>query len=470
MEDRRRSPRAIEIGIVTVILILSLAACQQDTQGSSSRPSGTVEDILALRDRDDLNVLFILVDTLRADHLTTYGYERDTSPEIDQLAHEGIRFANHISQSSWTKCSMASLWTGLYPARSRVTRAPDAIPEEAVLPAEIFRDAGFRTSGIWRNGWIAPNFGFGQGFENYTQPRPGMIDRPQPHEAPNKTLPGTDADIIRSTMTFLRSYGHERWFLYLHLMDVHQYVYSPDEALYGTTYLDIYDNSIRWTDGLIGHLLDELDERGLRDNTLIVFASDHGEAFGDHGNEGHARDVYAEVTTTPFILSLPFRLEPGVVIDSRTANVDVWPTVLELIGLSPLESTDGRSRVDDIRVAGRGTSIPDGLEAEPTFAMLDQTWGRDRQDPAPLVAVHQEGWRLFHGTVGSTEPKLFDKRIDPTEQNDVANEHPKVVESLVSVVEQHLDASPPPWGDASEKIELDDMQINQLRALGYGVQ
>jgi arylsulfatase A-like enzyme len=463
----RRATGIISCGLISVV---AFSACQRDAATPSPRPAGTVEDLLTLRDRDDLNVLFILVDTLRADHLSVYGYERDTSPVIDQLAREGIRFPRHVSQSSWTKCSMASMWTGLYPPRSRVTRAPDALPGQAVLPAEIFREAGFRTSGIWRNGWIAPNFGFGQGFETYTQPKPGAVDRPQPHKAPHMTLPGTDADIIRSAITFLRSYGHERWFLYLHMMDVHQYVYSPEEALYGTSYLDIYDNSIRWTDGLIGHLLDELEERGLRDNTLIVFASDHGEAFGDHGSEGHARDVYAEVTTTPFILSLPFRLDPGIVVDSRTANVDLWPTVLELVGMSPLEETDGRTRVADILAAGRGTSAPTPDGPESTFAMLDQSWGRDQQPPLPLIAVHREDWRLIHSAARPAQPELFDKRTDPAEQNNVAGENPEVVESLKAVVEKHLDAPPPPWGDASETIELDDMQMNQLRALGYGVQ
>ena len=269
---------------------------------------GSAPPGLAFAERDDFNVLFILVDTLRADHLTSYGYERDTSPNLSELASTGIRFSHHVSQSSWTKCSMASLWTGMYPARSGVLRAPHVLAEGAKLPAEIFRDAGFETAGIWRNGWIASNFGFSQGFDNYTKPKPSPQDRPQHHRAPNMSLAGSDADILRSAFSFLRSRGHERWFLYLHMMDVHQYAYSPNEALFGTSYLDIYDNSIRWVDGLIGHVLDELTERGLRERTLIIFASDHGEAFGEHGGEGHARNVYGEVTETPLLLSFPFRL------------------------------------------------------------------------------------------------------------------------------------------------------------------
>ena len=90
------------------------------------RPLGDATDIEELHERSDLNLLFILIDTLRADRLGAYGYERDTSPTIDALAADGVRFAQQLSQSSWTKCSMASLWTGLYPARTGVTRAPHA--------------------------------------------------------------------------------------------------------------------------------------------------------------------------------------------------------------------------------------------------------------------------------------------------------------------------------------------------------
>ena len=143
--------------------------------GDDPRPVGSAADIEALAQRDDLNVLFILVDTLRAHRLGTYGYERDTSPTVDALAGSGARFASHLSQSSWTKCSMASMWTALYPARSRITRYEDALPETAVLPAEILQEAGFRTTGVYRNGWVAPNFGFGQGFEVYERPVPRTV-------------------------------------------------------------------------------------------------------------------------------------------------------------------------------------------------------------------------------------------------------------------------------------------------------
>ncbi|MBW2232886.1 MAG: sulfatase-like hydrolase/transferase, partial [Deltaproteobacteria bacterium] len=136
-----------------VVLLVYLATLVEVGRlDPDDRPVGTSEDIAALRERDDLNVLFIVIDTLRAERLGAWGYERDTSPLLDRLASQGIRFDRHLSQSSWTKCSMASLWTGLYPARTGVTRFEQVLSPEAKLPAEILSEAGFRTAGLFRNG------------------------------------------------------------------------------------------------------------------------------------------------------------------------------------------------------------------------------------------------------------------------------------------------------------------------------
>ena len=433
---------------------------------SDPRPRGTLEEILALRERDDVNVLFILVDTLRADHLDFLGYGRETSPNLARLAKTGILFSGHVAQSSWTKCSMASLWTGLYPNRTRVLRAQNALPEAARLPAEIFRDAGFRTAGIFRNGWVAANFGFSQGFEIYQMPPPRKYELAAQPDDPAK-VPGSDADVIRSASEFLRAHAGERWFLYLHLLDVHQYSSDESSAVFGTRWSDLYDNAILWTDTLVGHLLDELDRRGLRDRTLVVFASDHGEAFGEHGGEGHARNVYGEVTETPFFLSFPFRLEPGIIVDSESENVDIWPTILDLLGLVSLQDSDGQSLVPAIRAAAAGEA-----RAEPAplaFAQIDKTWGQLEAQPRQTVAVTQGSWRLVYDEARSKRPELFDQVADPRERRNVAKDHPEIAQRLSDAVSDYLKRSNTPWGE-SPVIEIDKMELNQLRAIGYGVQ
>ncbi|MBW1844501.1 MAG: sulfatase [Deltaproteobacteria bacterium] len=468
----RRRPFAVIAALVAFALITAgLVRLALDASDRDSRPQGTLEDVLALRERDELNVLFILVDTLRADRLGVYGYERDTSPNLDALAATGIRFAQQVSQSSWTKCSMASLWTGLYPVRSRVLRAYDVVSPEALMPAEVFQEAGFRTAGIWRNGWIDSNFGFSQGFEVYLSPRSQRRKgaRLVRLENPNHSLDGDDADILESAFGFLRSHSHERWFLYLHMMDVHQYAYSEESALFGTSYSDSYDNSIHWVDSLLGILFDRLDEMGLRENTLIVFSADHGEAFGEHEGEGHARNVYGEVTQTPLIMSFPFQLDPGIVVEARTENVDLWPTVLELLGLPALPDVDGRSMVPEIIAAARGETPPEGGDDGLAFAQIDQAWGRTQEGPKPMVAVNQGQWRLIFRAGAPERTELYDKSIDHHEQQDIAGEQPEVTEELTDRAVGYLKSPPPPWGDAPS-VEVDEMQMNQLRALGYGVQ
>ncbi len=449
--------------VAGALMVLAAIYSQFDIR-MDPRPLGEPAEIGSLHERNDLNLLFVLIDTLRADRLSAYGYDRETSPNLDKLAATGIRFAEHMSQSSWTKCSMASLWTGLYPIRTGVTRSPQGLPDEAQMPAEIIREAGFRTAAIWRNGWISPGFGFSQGFEVYHSPRSAPTPRSVHREKPTLGVTGTDQDVINSAIEFLRAQGNERWFLYVHLVDVHQYVYDEDTALFGTTYSDIYDNSIRWTDRVLGSLIGALDVRGLREKTVIVVAGDHGEAFGEHGREGHARDVHGEVTTTPLIISFPFRLEPGIVVDAPTENVDLWPTLLDLLKLPPLEAADGRTRLPEIMAAARGEPAPP--RDTPRFAHLDQTWGRSKQEPRPMVAVREGPYRLVraHGANGW----LYDRSNDPREQVDVAEDEPEVLAWLQAFVDEYLERPPAPW-QASD-VELDDAQLEQLRALGYQVE
>ncbi|MDE0884157.1 MAG: sulfatase [Myxococcota bacterium] len=427
------------------------------------RPKGTLADIATLQDRDDLNVLFVVIDTLRSDRLSGYGYERNTSPALDYLAMTGVRFDQHWAQSSWTKTSMASLWTGLYPIRVDVLRHTDAMPDEAILPAEILRDAGFTTGGLWRNGWVAPNFGFGQGFEIYQTPIGQQAPLSIRSEAKAGRIDGTDIDLVFTAKEFLRSNINDRWFLYLHFMDVHQYISTEETAIFGTTYSDIYDNSILWTDSQFGEVLVELYRLGLGKRTLIVVVSDHGEAFGEHGAEGHARDLHPEVTRTPFIVSFPFRLSQAGVVRSQSENVDVWPTVLDMLGLPDLEDPDGVSQVP----------ILVGQEQEPRpdlgFAQLDRNWGQLEESESPLVALRKGNLRLVHDVENPERDQLYDIDTDPGERRNIYENRQPAVEAMMGEVKKHLSQSPL-WKGGSDSVEIDEMQMRQLRALGYSIE
>jgi arylsulfatase A-like enzyme len=447
-------------------LLLIAAIASQFEIRVPSRPVGRPADIVSLRARNDLNVVFILIDALRADRLGAYGYGRPTSQTMDALASRGILFKNALAQSSWTKTSMASLWTGTYPANNGVLRYEHVVQDAAVLPAEIFEKAGYRTAGIWRNGWVAPNFGFGQGFEFYLQPKAGREHQRVQSRAPGgRAIAGTDEDLVVSTSEFLDNFGREKFFLYLHFMDLHQYLYDEEAARFGTSYSDVYDQSIHWIDRLIGHILGKIDEFGGLANTLVLIASDHGEAFLEHGFEGHARDLHAEVVNVPLIIALPFLLDPGIVVEERVSNIDIWPTLLDLVGLPPLVNADGESLVPLI-LSAAGAGPADDSFRRPVMAQLDRRWGQSNMSE-PLVSVTDGDLRMVWWVKRPERGQLFNLAEDPAELKNLFRDDDPESQRLLQMARQHYESGRSPWGVEPKRVELDELRLNQLRALGY---
>jgi len=463
----QRWPWLVAAGILAAALLSTFVEIRLPGDWDR-RPRGAIEDIARLRDRGDLNVLFIVIDTLRAERLGSYGYELDTSPVLDRLAHSGVRFTRHLAQSTWTKSSMASLWTGFYPARTGVTRYDNVIPDSARMAAELMSDAGFQTIGLWRNGWVSPTFGFQQGFEVYQKPAATPLPPNLRRENPTLSDRSTDESLTEVATEFLRVSGQRRWFLYLHLMDLHEYIYDAESALFGSSHSDLYDNSLRWTDGSIGLFLETLSELGQLENTLIAIVSDHGEAFLERGYEGHARGVYRETTEVPFLLSLPFRLEPGVVVGARTQNVDVWPTIFDLLGLEPPEGIDGRSRLPDILSSASGQAPDDGERI--AIADLDRNWARRDSDPSPTIAVVEGALRYvrIEGAGDRRSEQLFDASDDPRELLDLAAEEPETLERLRAAADDYYETEPA-WDEAPTR-EIGELELNLLRALGYKIE
>ena len=459
-------PWVIAAALLAVVALVRWR--EEKTRMVDPRPVGTADDIAAFKQRKDTNVLFILIDTLRAQHLRTYGYVRPTSPFLDFLASQGVRFGRQMSQSSWTKCSMASLWTSLYPQHSGVTRFDDVISPEAKTAAEAFRDAGFRTAGVWRNGWVEGYFGFNQGFDVYTRPSMRTQSLALRRQNPTLLTGGTDMDAVEEASEFLRINKTDRWLLYLHLMDVHEYTYDEATAQFGTNYADIYDNAVLHVNQVLDAMFAVLYREGLLANTLIIVAADHGEAFGERESEGHARDVYPEVTEVPLVFGFPFRLPKPVVVPERTANIDIWPTVLDLLGLPPLENVDGKSRMPEILAAARGEPGPP--EDGTVIAHLDQTWGQRVDTRSPNVAIAERSFRYvqFRNPKGRTHEELFDRDRDPKERENRIEAEADVAKRLREKVDAYLESGPA-WKDKPERLKLDEMQLNQLRALGYAV-
>lgn len=448
-------------------LLLGVAVWSQVEIKIPTRPKGTVAEIATLRERDDLSIIFILIDTLRADRISAYGYSRPTTPTIDALAASGILFTKVESQSSWTKASMASLWTGIYPQGTGVLRYSHVLPDDAVMPAEIMQEAGMTTGGVWRNGWVAPNFGFSQGFDLYVRPNPmpaANAIRKNPSQHP---LQGTDLDATKSALEFLKANAEDPFFLYIHYMDLHQYLYDQGSTLFGSSFSDFYDNALHWTDRNIAHLIETLEESDLMKKTIIVIASDHGEAFHEHGSEGHAKHLHREVVEVPWIIVLPFRLDEPIVVDTPVANLDIWPTLLDLAGLPPLPDAQGRSVLPLIEAAARGEKDVDGFVGRALFSQLDRNWGQARSEPKRVSSVSMDSYKLILRAALPDQPLLYDHSVDPREKSNIAADRPEKLEELRAVLEEYAEEVIV-WGDTPE-IELDEMRLNQLRALGYEI-
>ena len=450
-------------GIVLIAAVLS-----QFERVAVDLPAATAEDLASLGERQDLNVVFILIDTLRADRLSAYGYERETTPNMDALAARGIRFEQVESQSSWTKASMASLWMGLLPEHAGVMRFFHGLPKEATLPAEVFQRAGFRTAGIWRNGWVANNFGFDRGFDLYYRPTPNRQASPvRRHNPSSQRIQGTDFDATQAGVEFLSGVHQDRFFLYLHYMDVHQYTYSDTAPIYGSSFSDIYDSALHWVDQNVGVLVERLRAAGLLDNTVIVIASDHGEAFFEHGGEGHARNLYWEVQNVPLIIAPPVDIEGGIVVGEPVANIDIWPTVLDLMGLPPLPDAEGQSLMPLVLASAGLGEVPPELEGRALIAQLDRAWGRTAGTSDEIISLRREPYRFIASRERPEEMELFNHASDPGEQSDLSQVDSEVAAGFAEDVANFLAEPSQDW--ENPEVEIDEMMRAQLRALGYAL-
>ncbi len=298
------------------------------------------------READRPNVLVFLVDTLRADHLGAFGYERDTSPRFDALAAEGLRFTQAISQSSWTRPAVASLLTGVYPPVHQARDRGDKVRSDLPTLAGALRDAGYETQAIMSNPTCLPTWGFGKGFSRFVDVDSYEVESDK------------DARVVDAALEALDDLAGRPWFLYVHAMGPHN-PYEPPapydrrfrsavrdaggEAAERARLMDLYDGEIAYTDAQFGRLVDALKDQGLYDNTLIVMLSDHGEAFWEHGVNGHGLDLHDEQIRIPLVVKLPGGGKAGEVRSDLAEIVDVAPTVLEVLDVPAPPSFQGRS-------------------------------------------------------------------------------------------------------------------------------
>ncbi len=288
------------------------------------------------------NFILIISDALRKDRLSCYGYARMSTPAIDLLAAEGVLFENVLAPSTWTKTSVSSTFTGLYPIKHRVMRIKDALPRGYLTMAEMFRLAGYDTAAAMANPWLSEEMGFAQGFVRYDYT-----------EDPSR-MPG-EAIVDRAIEWLEKEELDSPFFLLLYFMDTHfPYQQSPRDLAerLGLAEQDIdwltidnqYDSGVAYLDAQLGRLWPVLKEKGLWQDSLIVFTSDHGEELFERGRNDHGHSLYSEVVDVPLIVHQPSRLPRGRRVERRIEGMDLLPTVLEALGLSRPRGLHAHSR------------------------------------------------------------------------------------------------------------------------------
>ena len=413
------------------------------------------------------DIVLIVIDTLRADWTTPYGFEKDTTPELARWAEQGVVFERTRAQSSWTKMSMASLMTSLWPRTHAIRDAKDGLGESAQTFVEALQAAGYATDGVQTNGWLHQSFGFQQGFDRYMFPS-GSAGKVGMHEKPSLW---THADrVVEEAERLIEKRDPDRpMFLYLHFMDVHEYAAPPEFQVFGTDEEGMYQAAVLWTDDAVRRIREALEDAGTLDRTVLILGSDHGETFGEHGVHGHARNVLTPVVSVPLVMRLPFAVEP-VRVAAQVRNVDIAPTILELAGVPAPESFEGASLLPLVtgteeaadRPSWAALGVPLFPDASVQAAVSNGDWTYARNEPAK----EDDPEAYESRAVAPGAEFLFDRSVDPVENVNLVELEAGHAETLRAEMDAHLDGKAQE-GVLEKGVRIDPGIADRLRAMGY---
>jgi len=471
-------------GLLLVVGFAGLAA----SHGNAPAPLPAASSAALDPARPMRNVVLISLDSLRADHVGAYGYERDTSPNFDRFAGEGVLFRNAFSTSSWTLPTHLTMFTGRSQVSHGVVVDTRVLSTSIPTLGEIFHEAGYSTAGFVSGPYVGGHYGYARGMDTY-------IDLSE------KWGKGAEARaaivspaINEKALEWLDKERKDPFFLFLHYFDIH-YDFAPpppydkmfDPDYTGTVdgrffiendainpqmpkrdlehLLARYDGEIRFTDEHVGRVLDKLKALGVLDNTIVMIVSDHGDEFFEHGNKGHHRTVYDEVLRIPFALRLPGGEHAGKAIETPVTLLDVFPTLLDAAGFTPPADAEGESLAGWLR--------GEAPKREAIYSDFYDKRGFNLQVArlTPESKTIQHFNRITHPKRGPLE--YYDLASDAAESDNRADQHPAELATSVQEMTGWLDQQ---WrmhrrtegsdgGGAS--IELDEETMKRLESLGY---
>jgi len=365
------------------------------------------------------HILIVTLDTTRSDYLPAYGSSRVTTPNLDRLARDGVVFEQATTVAPLTLTAHCSLFTGLRPPHHGVRdNGDEPLASHHATLAEVLHGRGFRTAAFVGSAVLQVNRGLARGFDVY---RDGINEDPWDRHSVRRPA----NEVVDEAIRWLEGGTGLPFFLWVHLYDAHAPYDVPEP--YRTMYSeDPYAGAIAFMDAQVGRLLDTLERYGLSQRAAIVLASDHGEAFGEHGERGHGIFVYQEVLRVPLIIKAPGLSRRRVA--NVTSLVDVMPTVLDLAGASPLPM-DGVNLIPFLR--GEAAWPEREIYSESLYPMR---FGRN-----PLRALRDGRFKF----IDAPRPELYDLESDPSEQRNLAVERAALVLAMSRRLSALGDAASP---------------------------
>ncbi|MGH7341320.1 MAG: sulfatase-like hydrolase/transferase, partial [Candidatus Rokuibacteriota bacterium] len=387
------------------------------------------------------HIVFVMVDTLRADALRAYGAERPLMPQLERIAARSIVFRDVLVNSSWTRPSVASFFTGLLPEEHGAVDRANRLPERWWVLAEILRARGYATAAFVSNyGAVGRDAGFDQGFDHFEQ----LEGRPYARAA------RVNAAVERWLERFRRS-GQRRelpLFLYVHYLDPHY----PDLAGYTPPSLETsemrrgYDAELRYLDAWLVRLYDFLEAQ-LRAPRFVLLTSDHGEEFGEHGDGGHGHSLYDEVVRVPALLT-GGENRSGLA-EARLEARDFFDLLQRL------------AREPELDVAAWAARRDRGQRYLSTWGGTQMGWHRPYRRYVGLRGIEKDGFFLVWSAYGNTW-ELYDLRRDPGQLRNVVRQHPERRRELAAAMEESVG-----WWTERVPIQHSDQTLDLLRELGY---
>jgi arylsulfatase A-like enzyme len=422
------------------------------------------------------NIIIILSDALRKDHLGCYGYERNTTPHIDAFSREATIFTNTYAQAPSTKPSVASIFTSLYPSQHQTIINQQQLPLSKLTLAEVLKQSGYVTAGFFENYNLLKKFQFNQGFNIWTP-----LERNQNSiQSKKKAKEGFDKKI----QSWLTRNKNKPFFLYIHFLDPHNpytppppfnnffdkeykgiidgnqtkpeyipYYKQNQKELYHL--ISLYDEEIRYTDFRFSKIIKKLSELEILEKSLVIFLSDHGEEFLEHGHLRHSTSVYSELINIPLIIRYPKLFWEKREL-KNVQHIDIFPTILHISGIELPLYLEGKNILAEIPGKQTKNRMPENIISEYIV-------NKKKKRSSQRCLITPE-WKLIHH-IRSNSYSLFNIYQDPKDSINIINNNREIARNLkinLTAWERKMK-----FIMRFKTISLDKKTKEELKSLGY---